>query len=215
MNKNIIGNKKNVFWDFDGVIKDSVEIKSNAYEELFTKWGNEVANRVRGHHNLNGGMSRFDKIPLYLKWAGEEVTEELVAKFCNLFSENVMQSVIDSPWVPGVKEWLLDNFQKKQFILVTATPQHEIEKILLALNINQCFQGVFGSPIIKKEAIRLVLEKENISPYKALMIGDSETDLLAANDNAVNFLLRRTNLNLALQASYKGLQFEYLNYEQN
>ena len=204
-----------IFWDFDGVIKDSVGVKTTAFKKIFSQYDQRIVNTIRQHHEANGGVSRFDKIPLYLKWAGEEVTEELVAKFCNLFSENVMQSVIDSPWVPGVKEWLLDNFQKKQFILVTATPQHEIEKILLALNINQCFQGVFGSPIIKKEAIRLVLEKENISPYKALMIGDSETDLLAANDNAVNFLLRRTNLNLALQASYKGLQFEYLNYEQN
>ena len=86
MNKKLLINKRDIFWDFDGVIKDSVEIKSNAYEELFTKWGNEVANRVRGHHNLNGGMSRFDKIPLYLSWTDETLSNSLISKLNNQYS---------------------------------------------------------------------------------------------------------------------------------
>ena len=105
MNKNLrlIG-KKNFFWDFDGVIKDSVEIKSNAYEELFLQWGELVACKVRDHHKLNGGMSRFDKIPLYLSWTNEILTESLVDKLCNDFSELVKHKVINSPWVPGATD---------------------------------------------------------------------------------------------------------------
>ena len=54
MNKDLLlHGKKNFFWDFDGVIKDSVEIKSNAYEELFLQWGANISNKVRDHHILN------------------------------------------------------------------------------------------------------------------------------------------------------------------
>ena len=70
MNMNLLNNKRYIFWDFDGVIKDSVEIKSNAYEDLFLQWGELVSDKVRDHHRLNGGMSRFDKIPLYLRKLG-------------------------------------------------------------------------------------------------------------------------------------------------
>ena len=54
----------------------------------------------------------FEKIPLYLSWAGVDVTDELVDKFCNLFSKSVVQSVIESPWVPGVYEYIRVHHQQ-------------------------------------------------------------------------------------------------------
>ena len=55
-----------IFWDFDGVIKDSVQIKSKAFGNLFAQFGNIISKRVIEHHESNGGMSRFEKIPIYL-----------------------------------------------------------------------------------------------------------------------------------------------------
>ena len=51
-----------VFWDFDGVIKDSVAAKSDGFEKLFRPFGAEVARRVRQHHEAHGGVSRYEKI---------------------------------------------------------------------------------------------------------------------------------------------------------
>ena len=56
-----------IFWDFDGVIKESVDIKGKAFQKLFEVYGTEVMEMVRIHHENNGGMSRFDKFPVYLK----------------------------------------------------------------------------------------------------------------------------------------------------
>ena len=36
---------KTIFWDFDGVIKDSVSVKSDAFEELFLPFGSDVAKK--------------------------------------------------------------------------------------------------------------------------------------------------------------------------
>jgi len=202
-----------VFWDFDGVIKDSVGVKSFAYETLFLPFGREIATRVRLHHENNGGVSRFEKIPLYLTWAGETATSERIQEFCRLFSESVLQAVIDSPWVPGVREYLLKCCNKQYFVLVTATPQDEIVQILAALDIAHCFREVHGAPIKKTSAIEAVLSRRKSVLAQTLMIGDAETDLEAARENSVPFLLRRTPLNLSMQATYTGPMFDDLNYE--
>lgn len=202
-----------IFWDFDGVIKDSVEVKTTAFERLFLPYGAEIARRVRRHHEANGGVSRFDKIPLYLTWAGEPANPAQVEAFCDLFSQAVLQAVIDAPWVPGVCEYLLRHCAEQYFVLVTATPQEEIEQILAALELTHCFREVHGAPTKKASAIEAVLARQKCAPERALMIGDAETDLRAAQANAVPFLLRRTPLNLSVQASYGGPMFYDLNDE--
>ena len=200
-----------IFWDFDGVIKDSVDDKTKAYENLFLPYGVEIARRVRQHHEANGGVSRFDKIPLYLEWASQSATPEQIEKYCHQFSQAVVQAVIDSPWVPGVREYLLRHYMDQYFVLVTAIPQDEIEKILGSLKLSHCFKEIFGAPTKKDRAIKAVLERLKCSPDQAAMVGDSESDLLAAQANSVPFLLRRTPLNGRLQATYQGPMFDDLN----
>lgn len=202
-----------VFWDFDGVIKDSVAVKSVGFEQLFLPYGQEVADRVRQHHEAHGGVSRYKKMPIYLEWAGETATAANVQHFCDRFSVLVQQAVIDAAWVPGVREYLLARHAAQCFVLVTATPQKEIEQILGALQIAHCFREVYGAPTSKAEAISRVLQHLKCPPEDALMIGDSETDLEAADANGVSFLLRRTGLNRSLQARYSGPTFDKLDHE--
>ena len=190
---------KTIFWDFDGVIKDSVRVKSDAFEELFLPYGKEFARKVRKHHEDNGGMSRFDKLPLYLKWVGLEPSQTLIKEYAENFSILVKQAVIDSEWVRGILIYLQKNFKKQQFFLVTATPQEEIESILNALKITEYFSEVIGSPTPKNEAIKVLLNKYNIEPEHAVMIGDSISDYMAATENQVKFVLRKTKLNKVLQ----------------
>ena len=199
-----------VFWDFDGVIKDSVTVKSDAFEQLFMPYGGELARRVRQHHEANGGVSRYEKIPTYLAWAGEPASSERVAEVCAAFSRLVWDAVINSPWVPGVREYLQRYYTHQRFVLVTATPQEEAQQILLAVELAQYFQAVHGAPTTKSAAIRAVLGSARCDREEALMVGDSESDLSAAEANRVAFLLRCTPLNLPLQDRYSGPAFEGL-----
>ena len=209
----LIGGACPVFWDFDGVIKDSVDVKTTAFENLFFPYGEGIARDVRQHHKANGGVSRLEKIPLYLAWAGESASPEQIAAFSERFSQAVLQAVIDAPWVPGVREYLLQHCAESYFVLVTATPQKEIEHILSALELAHCFREVYGAPTPKATAVEAVLRRQKFASSKALMIGDTEVDLLAAQANAVPFLLRRTPLNRSLQIGYGGPIFDDLNHE--
>jgi phosphoglycolate phosphatase-like HAD superfamily hydrolase len=197
-----------IFWDFDGVIKDSLDVKSDAFEKLFLLHGKEIAKRVRLHHEKNGGVSRYDKIPLYLSWVGKEPSATTVQFYCTQFSKLVMQAVIDSPWVPGARELLEKHYKKIKFVLVTATPQDEIEEILSALNISHFFCEVYGAPTKKLDAIKKILRYYNIKPGKTMMIGDSNSDYEASTASKIPFLLRRTALNHALQERIGCSMFE-------
>lgn len=195
---------KLIFWDFDGVIKDSVCVKTDAFEQMFQPYGVEIVERVRTHHLANGGVSRFEKFPLYLEWVGEKVTQEKVADCCLRFSALVLRGVIDAPWVQGVEDILRSNPRRQEFVLVTATPQTEIEEILVAINLRICFSKVFGAPVSKNDAIRKCLEKREFDALQCLMIGDSKADWDAALANNVPFLLRRHDSNRSVFENYTG-----------
>ena len=190
---------KVIFWDFDGVIKDSVEVKSNAFESLFLPFGKKFSKKIRRHHEKNGGMSRFDKFSIYLAWAGQDPTKRIVDQYADKFSLLVKQKVIDSSWVDGIKEYLQEHYDKQQFFLITATPQLEIEYILDQLKIKLYFQKVIGSPINKGKAVESLLKEYDIDPLQAIMVGDSISDYKAAESNHVAFILRCTSLNEELQ----------------
>jgi phosphoglycolate phosphatase-like HAD superfamily hydrolase len=208
MSIKIIENFKVVFWDFDGVIKDSIEVKSDAFEKIFLSFGENMTRKIRVHHEANGGISRFDKLPIYLKLVGETPSNKIIREYADRFSISVKQKVIESKWVNGVLDHLKDNHNKKQFFLVTATPQKEIEEILCQLKIENYFKKVVGSPTAKKDAIKALLKQYSISPEKAIMIGDSISDYDAAKANNMAFLLRKTRFNKELQ---EGLNCQMIN----
>lgn len=190
-----------VFLDFDGVIKDSVAVKSDAFEQLFLPFGGEIGQKVRRHHEANGGISRFEKLPLYLSWVGMKSDQELVSEYSDRFSSLVMQGVIESEWVAGVEGFLEKHHQDRDLFLVTATPENEIKEISAALNISHFFHNIIGAPTDKVDAISRLLNEYQIVAERAVMIGDSLSDYQAAVANKVPFVLRRTSLNQGLQRS--------------
>ena len=202
-----------VFWDFDGVIKDSVKVKSLAFKELFSEYERDVVEAIGIHHEKNGGLSRFEKIPLYLSWTDIPVTNENVKKYCDKFSLLVKQSVIDSAWVPGVLNYLEANYKKKKFLLITATPKSEIDEILKELQISHFFTEVYGAPTSKLEAIRIAMKGYENHSKNAIMIGDSYSDYEAATNNNILFALRQTEFNLSLQKESMCLMFRDFNDE--
>tara|TARA_B100001250_G_scaffold103200_1_gene86990 strand:- start:8042 stop:8674 length:633 start_codon:yes stop_codon:yes gene_type:complete len=187
-----------IFWDFDGVIKESVSVKTDAFVELFKPYGSDVCKQVKNHHLANGGMSRYDKIPLYLGWAGLEQNDAEVQNFCGKFSSIVKDKVIASAWVPGVEEFLQNNKENHIFVLVSATPQIELEDICKSLKLTGVFCRVYGAPNNKTESIRTSMIDYEIPSSACLMIGDAEADIEAAQDNEIHFIFRRHQDNKSL-----------------
>jgi phosphoglycolate phosphatase-like HAD superfamily hydrolase len=188
-----------IFWDFDGVIKESVSVKTDAFVELFQPYGNDVCNKVRQHHIMNGGMSRFDKIPLYLKWSNTTPTSAKVDEMCTKFSRIVKNKVINSAWVPGVEKFLCSNKGRCILIMVSATPQDELEDICKSLKLDKKFSKIYGSPATKSSSIKISMRDYGVLPEVCLMIGDAQADIDAAKDNNISFIFRRHQNNKSLK----------------
>ena len=45
-----------IFFDFDGVLVESVEIKNHAFRTLYAEHGEDVVQKVLVHHTENGGL---------------------------------------------------------------------------------------------------------------------------------------------------------------
>jgi len=199
-----ISRYSNIFWDFDGVIKDSLGVKSRAFYELFRPFGEDIAVEIVQHHEKNGGVSRFEKIPIYLEWSGITPEKCSIQHYCDKFSELVVEAVINSNWVDGVYDFIKSNYCKHNFFLVSATPQEEIEFICEKLNLTDNFLSIHGSPYKKFDVVSQLLLDYECQPSQALFIGDAVSDMSAAQSNGIEFLLKKTVLNSDLQHSYNG-----------
>ena len=188
-----------IFWDFDGVIKESMEAKTWIFRELFKDYGETVQDQVQQHHEEHGGMSRFEKIPYYFReYLRQTISEAELTQWCERFSQLSVEQVLKAAWVPGVYPYLEQFHQRQTFYVVTGTPQEEIEYLLKQLNIETYFVEVFGAPVQKDHAVRQVLGRKGYALKDCLVVGDSLTDYHAATNNGVAFLLRTTPINQPL-----------------
>lgn len=188
MEKILLKDKNLIFIDFDGTIKNSDNVKAKAFIKIF---GNKInattKNKIKNHHYRNLGVSRFNKIPIYLNWNGLLDTKKNIYKYNKKFSKVTIKEVCLSKWIPGAKKFITSNKDKK-LILITATPKKEIKIILKKLNIYDYFYKIYGSPIIKSEVVREVLNKIKIEKNKCLYIGNSLSDYYAAKKNLITYI---------------------------
>ena len=179
-----------VFFDFDGVIVDSVPTKGEAFAESFREFGSEIKQKVVEYHYDNGGVSREEKFKYFFKeFLCKPLTQSHLTQLCQQFSDLVLEKVITAPYLPGVLDALeqLKKDNTSSFI-VSGTPQDEIRYIVEQRDLSKYFQGVYGSPRKKGEIIKELLNENNLSPRKCLFIGDSLSDYEGAKETGVFFL---------------------------
>ncbi|MBL6693285.1 MAG: HAD family hydrolase [SAR86 cluster bacterium] len=180
------------FWDFDGVIKRSNQIKVDAFKQLFKD--SDCVDKIIEHHIQNQGISRYEKIPLYLMISGRDTSKPNVAKYIQEFSDIVVDKVVHSDWIPGVLQFL-EKTSAKVNIIVTGTPQNEIEMILQQLKLDKQFDYIYGAPHNKTDSIKNIISSNDICIKKMIMIGDSMEDFNAAVKNQIDFMLIENEYN--------------------
>ncbi len=180
-----------IFFDFDGVIKKSNEVKTEAFKKIFNKFGKDIVSKVVSHHLENLGVSRVKKISYYYsQFLKQPLNQNELNSLSNDFSKLVVDSVISSEYVQGSKEYLIENKYEQEFILITGTPHDEIQFILKKLKIYDVFSKIFGSPNEKKAVVKQMLNERGNIKRKTFLVGDSRTDCDAAKSNNIPFVYR-------------------------
>ena len=190
-----VKNAEVIFWDFDGVIKDTVLPKGWAFQSLFEEFGTDFCDLVLKHHLSNGGVTRKTKIKEYLSWAGLSPSNQLVDKYAQEFALRVKTEVLNAPYVDGFLSLALDPEVRAKFLVVSAVPQGEIEFIIQESGLANRFEKIFGAPNEKVEVVRKYLFETNFVAEDCLFFGDSKEDIIAAQSNSVRFILRQHEWN--------------------
>jgi phosphoglycolate phosphatase-like HAD superfamily hydrolase len=186
----LIESKELLIFDFDGVLADSVEVKTDAFSKLYKSYGEDVVSKVVNHHRMNGGMSRFEKFKYYHHaYLGLTIDDKQLLELSEQFSALVINAVIASFEVPGVT-FFLQNYcvNNKKCIINSATPQDEIYQIVEERGMIQYFSNIYGSPSTKYENLNLALSDHHLGNKEALFFGDADSDLKASYRANVDFI---------------------------
>lgn len=179
--------------DFDGVIAESVDVKTAAFARIYAPYGPEVVAKVTEHHQLHGGVSRQRKFEIYHRdFLGKSISPTEIEHLSAEFSRLVEDEVVRSEYVIGAREFLDRHWQDIPLFVASGTPGEELVRIVRRRGIESRFRGVFGSPATKSEILRRIASSLGLAPSQLLMVGDSMTDFDGARQAGTAFVGRGT-----------------------
>jgi phosphoglycolate phosphatase-like HAD superfamily hydrolase len=197
---------KNIIFDFDGVLAESVHIKTQAFYSMYVRYGEEIADQVVIHHKENGGMSRYEKFPYYHKtFLDIDLSKKDVQILSADFSKLVIDSVVDADEVSGAL-WFLKKYQKEcNYWIASATPTDEINEIVYRRGMSEYFIKIYGSPESKSSIVKKIINKTGLIIDETVFLGDATSDYNAAMNNNIDFMLRQTDENQSLFNKYNDI----------
>ena len=180
-----------VFFDFDGVLAESLDIKIRAFTELYKEHGPEVLAQVLAHHRAHGGVSRIQKIRhCHREMLGIQLEPEELMALGRRFSNMVVDAVVASAWVDGARELLDGLAGRLPLFVVSGTPEPELREIISRRGMDGYFAAVRGSPPDKVTVIGELLGGHDLQAERVLFVGDAMTDYDAAMATGLRFLGR-------------------------
>lgn len=183
-----------VVFDFDGVILESADVKTEAFVALYADHGAEIVEQVRAHHLANLGISRWKKFA----WIAEHVlrrplSDDDSAALGRRFTELAFARVLAAPFVAGAEAALAHlTARGLPMYVASGTPVEELAQIVAHRGLGPVFRAVHGAPSEKPAVLRQILDQLGLSPEQLLFIGDGMTDYRAAAATGVAFLARDT-----------------------
>ena len=179
-----------VIFDFDGVIVESTAIKVKAFRELFADRPATIEAVVEFHRH-NAGIDRLTKFEMiYRDILHETLNAERKAALARRFQDLVEERVGACPMVVGAAALLTALDGHVPMAVVSATPQAEIERIVIRRGLERYFRVVRGSPPDKTRSVHALLAAEGWHAARVLMVGDSAADFAAAHANGLAFIGR-------------------------
>jgi phosphoglycolate phosphatase-like HAD superfamily hydrolase len=187
------GRLRAIVFDFDGVILESADIKTEAFLELYREYGEEFVEQVRAHHLANTGISRFKKFA----WIAENLLKQPLSEADSValgerLSSLALAKVLAAPMVPGAQTALEQLVQRMPLFVASGTPQGELDLIVERRGLKRFFREVWGTPAEKPAIVRDLLARYGLTPDQVLFIGDGLSDHSAAMATGLHFLARST-----------------------
>ena len=179
--------------DCDGVLLESLDVKTKAFEELFRAYP-EHRERVRQLHLDNLGMSRYDKFRIiYRDFLHQPLSDGEMETLDESFSRLIMQRMLACPMASGA-DVFLERFSGRYALFVaSATPEAELRAILEGRGIARLFKGIYGAPTTKADILQHIRRTHHWEARELIFVGDALSEHQAAAECGVPFVGRVEN----------------------
>jgi|Deesub1362A_J573_1020465.scaffolds.fasta_scaffold02637_6 phosphoglycolate phosphatase-like HAD superfamily hydrolase len=192
---------KGIIFDFDGVIVESLDIKTKAFGKLFESYG-DLSRKMVEYHLEHTGVPRYEKFRYFYNVLLEQEIDDKTMNFLDKeFSKIVKEEIIKAPFVNGVLEFLDNYYGKIDFFIASATPERELLDIVESKGLKKYFKGIHGYPPNKVENTARIIDR-GYSREELIFVGDAKSDYNAAKENGLRFVLRKTADNKNLNVDY-------------
>lgn len=186
----MLSNYKNILWDFDGVIMDSMPVRDMGFIRVLESFPEEQVAELVAYHQANGGLSRYVKFRYFYEQIRKEtITEEQVNNLAAKFSEIMLSLLIDETlFINDSLDFIKNNHNLFNMHIVSGSDGKELNHICKELGIDKYFLSIHGSPTPKKQLVEGLMNTHGYNKHETVLIGDSLNDLEAAQYNGISFL---------------------------
>ncbi|MGB0581771.1 MAG: HAD family hydrolase [Limisphaerales bacterium] len=179
---------KAIFFDFDGVIMDSMSLKLEAYCECLREFNfaREDVDRLMREYM---GQSRIKIIGvIYEELTGETIPPKVFERALARFNELDDAAREKMEFLPGSLEFIQMVHADRFTAVVTGTPEDFILKATAHHDLDRYFDIVRGSPDTKRHIVSSLLDEHSLKPEESIVIGDGKTDQDAADFCEMRFV---------------------------
>ncbi len=193
---------KNIIFDFDGVILNSVPTKTEGFKKLFQNFSTDDVNKLILYHELNGGKSRYVKIKYFFnELLHKDISEQEILEYANKYSEITKEELTNPKYIiEDTLNFIKTNHKKYEMHIASGADENDLRYICEKLDLTKYFLSINGSPKIKSEIVKDILLDNRYDINETILIGDSVNDFDSAKDNGIDFFAYN---NQKLKSHYK------------
>lgn len=180
---------KNIIFDFDGVILNSMPVRDFGFREIFKEYNKDLVEKLIEYHSLNGGLSRFVKIRYFHeKLLNKKISDNEVRLLANKFSEIMKKELIKKEYlISETVEFIKQNYKKYRFHIASGSEHYELNYLCEKLALRDFFLTIDGSPRHKNDIVKKIIKENKYLQKETVLIGDSINDYQAAITNDIVF----------------------------
>lgn len=177
-------------FDFDGVIGDTTELKSELFLSLFQ--GLPEFNLIQNYERLHQPFPRKTKVQSILRDILKK-DSNLVDSYLERYASLLAKKLPEAKLVPGVREVLAElQARRTPCHIVSAGVRREID---LYLERHQLcfFKSIYDSSVPKSKALQVIHEESGSEWGQIIYFGDNISDLEAARAVGCRFVAINPN----------------------